>query len=259
MKEFYERCIQIYDDYREAVPSYAPAALSFYLLLILIPALTLIAIGTSFLNVDLTILENIIREIVMPEYSKIILSVLESRSFNTVALVTMIISIYTVSRGVGNIYVISKNMYGSDNDESILDYYMYTFKITIYLLLLFIGVIAVFAIKPLAYIYNILYPLFGVKHIILYFFMVLVLMSIYKLVPRVKINWSDAFQGSLIASVLMLVLFYGFNIYVQFANFQSVYGPLSFVVIILFIFNWSAEVFYLGMYVTNILHLRRKK
>ena len=33
--QLYQKCIQIYDDYREVVPSYAPAALSFYLLLIL--------------------------------------------------------------------------------------------------------------------------------------------------------------------------------------------------------------------------------
>ncbi len=257
MKEFYSRCIQIYEDYREAVPSYASAALAFYLLLILVPSFTLIAIGTSFLNLDLTFLENIIKGIVMPEYSSIIIEVLETRSFNTVAFVTMIISLYTVSRGVGNIYEISKHMYGDSEDESIFGYYIYTFKITIYLLLLIIGLIAVLAIKPLAYIYDILYPLFGVKHIILYFFMVFALMSIYLLVPRVKIHYSDAFQGALVASVLMLVLFYGFNIYIEFANFQSVYGPLAFVVIILFVFNWAAEIFYLGMYITNILHLRR--
>ena len=241
MKHFYDKCVEIYDDYRAVVPSYAAAALSFYLLLIIVPAFSLVAVGTSLLNIDMSLIENIIQQIVMPEYS------------------AMIISIYTVSRGVGNIYEISKNMYQEDRDESLISYYIYTFKVTIFLLLLFIGIIAVMALGPLAYIFNILYSLFGIRHIFLYFLMVFCLMSIYMIVPRIRTHHSDAFQGALVASALMLVLYYGLNIYFQFADFQSVYGPLSFIVVILFVFDWAAEIFYIGMYITNLLHLRRKE
>ena len=72
-----------------------------------------------------------------------LIEILESRSFNTVALVTILVSIYTVSRGIGNIYEISKRMYQPETEESILGFYVYTIKITIYLLLLLIGVIAI--------------------------------------------------------------------------------------------------------------------
>ena len=89
--------------------------------------------------------------------------------------------------------------------------------------------------------------------------MVFCLMSIYMIVPRIRTHHSDAFQGALVASALMLVLYYGLNIYFQFADFQSVYGPLSFIVVILFVFDWAAEIFYIGMYITNLLHLRRKE
>lgn len=257
MKAFYSRCVKIYDDYRAVVPPYAAAALSFYLLLILIPAFSLVAVGTSLLNIDMTMIEGIISEVIMPAYAEMLIEVLESKSVNTVALVTMVISMYTVSRGIGNIYEISKNMYQQDIDESLISYYIYTFKITIFMLLLFIGIIAVLAIGPLAYIFNILYTLFGIRHIFLYFLMVFCLMSIYMIVPRIRIHHSDAFQGALVASALMLVLYYGLNIYFRFADFQSVYGPLAFIVMILFVFDWAAEIFYIGMYITNILHLRR--
>lgn len=258
MKHFYEKCVKIYDDYRAVVPPYAAAALSFYLLLIIVPAFSLVAVGASLLNIDMSLIETMIQQVVMPEYSSMIIEVLESRSVNTVALITMLMSIYTVSRGIGNIYEISKNMYQQDIDESLISYYIYTFKITVFLLLIFIGVIAVMSIGPLAYIFNSLYLLFGVRHIFLYFLLVFCLMSIYMIVPRIKIHHTDAFQGSLVASALMLVLYYGLNIYFQFADFQSVYGPLAFIVVILFVFDWAAEIFYIGMYVTNILHLRRK-
>lgn len=258
MKRLYDKCTKIYDDYRGAVPPYAAAALSFYLILIIIPAFSLLAVGASLLSLDLSFIEGIIRRVIMDSYATMIIDVLHSRSINTVALITMIISIYTISRGIGNIYEISKNMYGQQlSDESLVSYYIYTFKMTVFLLLLFIGIIAVTAIGPLAYIINSLDFLFGVRHIILFFLMTFCLMSIYMIVPRIRIHYSDAFQGALVASVLMLILYYGLNIYFRFADFQSVYGPLALVVMVLFVFDWAAEVFYIGMYVTNVLHLRR--
>lgn len=259
MKSLYERCVKIYDDYREVVPPYAAAALSFYLLLILIPAFSLVAVGASLIKVDLTLVEDIISRVVMPEYASMLLDILKSKNVNTVALVTMIASLYTVSRGVGNIYEISKNMYQPDHDEGIVSYYIYTIKITVFLLLLFIGIIAVLAMGPLAYIFNILYSLYGVRHIMLYFIMVFCMMSIYLIVPRIRVHYADAFQGALVASALMLILYYGLNIYFRFVDFQTVYGPLAFIVVILFVFNWAAEILYIGMYVTNVLHVRRKE
>ena len=223
----------------------------------MIPAFSLVAVGTSLLNIDMSLIEDIISHVIMPEYSRMLIDILESKSVNTVALVTMIVSVYTVSRGVGNIYEISKNMYQQRIEESIVGYYIYTFKITIFILLIFIGFIMVLAMGPLAYIFNTLYNLFGFRHIFLYFLLVFCLMSIYMIVPRIRIHHADAFQGALVASALMLVLYYGLNIYFRFADFESVYGPLAFIVVILFVFDWAAEIFYIGMYMTNILHLRR--
>lgn len=259
MKKLYDKCINIYDDYRALVPPYAAAALSFYLLLILVPAFSLVAVGTSLLNIDMTVIENLISHYIMPDYAALLIDVIESRSINTVAMITMIFSFYAVSRGIGNIYEISKSMYQQRIEETIIGYYIYTFKITFFLLLLLIGIIASIAIGPLAYIFNVLYtlPLFGSRHILLYFLIVFCLMSVYMIVPKIKIHHSDAFQGALVAGALMLVLYYGLSIYFKFADFQSVYGPLAFIVMILFVFEWAAEIFYIGMYITNILHLRR--
>lgn len=259
MKVFYEKCVNIYDDYRAVVPSYAPAALSFYLLLIMVPIFSLLAIGTSLLNIDLTFISTLIKQVIVEEYAVMLIDVLQSKSVNTVAVVTMGISLYTVSRGIGNVYEISKNMYQQKEDEGIISYYIYTFKVTIFLILLLIGVIAVIAIGPLAMIFNFLYSLFGIKHIFLYFLMVFCLMSIYLIVPRIHIHHTDAFEGALVASALMLVLYYALNIYFQFADFQSVYGPLAAIVMVLFVFDWAAEVFYIGMYITNVLHRRREE
>ena len=55
MKDIYNKAMAIYDDYRYYVPSFSSAALSFYLIILLIPATTIIAVVTSSLNVSVDI------------------------------------------------------------------------------------------------------------------------------------------------------------------------------------------------------------
>lgn len=257
--EFYNRCIDIYDDYRAHVPSYASAALSFYLLLLLVPATSLFAVGASFFKLDLTIVERLIEQYIAAEYVDVILNILQTNTMNTVAFVTLLLSLYTVSRGVRHIYDLSRNMYGESEDENIFEYYMYSIKVTILLLVLFLGFVAIFAVKPLAQLLNSLYAIVGIRHILLYFILVVILMMIYKVVPRTKIGYEESFKGALIAGALLLILYYGLQIYFQFASFQTIYGPLASIVAVLFVFNLGAEIFYIGMYTTYIFYLRRKE
>ena len=52
MKDIYNKAMAIYDDYRYYVPSFSGAALSFYLIILLIPTMTIIAVYTASLCRD---------------------------------------------------------------------------------------------------------------------------------------------------------------------------------------------------------------
>ena len=259
MLDFYHRCIEIYNDYRENVPSYASAALSFYLILLIIPATSLFAVGASVFQLDLTMFEKLIAQYIAVEYVDIILSVLQTKTMNTVAFVTILLSLYTVSRGVRHIYDISRNLFGKNNDENIFEYFLYSIKVTVLLLFLFLGFVGIFAIKPLALLFDSLYAIVGIRHILLYFILVFVLMAIYKFVPRIKIGYKESFKGAMISGALLLILYYGLQIYFYFADFETIYGPLASIVAVLFVFNLGAEIFYIGMYTTHIFYIRRKE
>lgn len=259
MKKLYTQCIKIYDDYRAVVPPYAAAALSFYLLLLLIPATSLFAVGASFFKLDLSIVERMIERYITTEYVTVIIDILRTNTINTVAFVTLILSIYTVSRGIGNIYEISKNLYQEESEETILGYYVYSIKMTLYLLFIFLGFVSIFAIKPLALLFDSLYAIVGIRHVLLYLILVFCLMSIYKLVPRVKVGYRETFKGALIAGALMLILYYALQIYFMYASFETIYGPLASIIAVLFVFDWGAEIFYIGMYMTHIFYLRRNE
>ena len=125
MKDIYNKAMAIYDDYRYYVPSFSGAALSFYLIILLIPTMTIIAVVTSSLHI---ILEMAIKEFIQPAYAEMLIDTLKGSSLNTVSVLVFIWSFYAVSRGVGNIYDISKKMFAVvERSESVIAWYVYVF------------------------------------------------------------------------------------------------------------------------------------
>ena len=258
MKDIYTKAMAIYDDYRSYVPSFSSAALSFYLIILLIPATTIIAVVTSYLHVSVDILEMAIKEFIQPAYADMLLKTLKSSSLNTVSVLVFFWSIYAVSRGVGNIYDISKKMYSTqDSNESVVSWYMYVFKVTILLLATLITSIVLLATGPISKIFNFLYGIAYCRFALLFIIMVLFFMAIYMIVPRERVTYHEAMQGALVTSGGLVILYIALNIYFKYADLTSLYGPLTSICVILFVFDWASEIFYVGMYLTHIAFLRR--
>ena len=54
-----------------------------------------------------------------------------------------------------------------------------------------------------------------------------------------------------------MILYIALNYYFKYADLTSLYGPLTSICVILFVFDWASEIFYVGMYLTHIAYLRR--
>lgn len=261
VREIASLVYEIYNQYRKYVPAYASAALAFYLLILIVPAASILAMASHLFHVDLGMLEKFLETYIQPEYSRMIVSVLNRSSANISSIIILGFALYAVSRGVGNIYIISKDLFRTKNDEeeSLLDYYKYVFKVTILLLLAMMTIIFLLVSGPFSRIFNTLYGFAIFQYIIMYWLLVLFFMTVYMIVPKAHIDHHDAYIGAIVASSGIVIFYIFFKIYMHFANYQNVYGPLASIVLLLFVFNWSSEVFYIGMYVTHIQYLRRKK
>lgn len=90
MKDIYNKAMAIYDDYRYYVPSFSSAALSFYLIILLIPSMTIIAVVTSSLHISVDILEMGIKEFIQPAYAEMLIDTLKGSSLNTVSILVFI-------------------------------------------------------------------------------------------------------------------------------------------------------------------------
>ncbi|MBO6047861.1 MAG: YihY/virulence factor BrkB family protein [Erysipelotrichaceae bacterium] len=247
-------------DYRTYVPAFSGAALSFFLLVLIVPATTIIALTASIFNVDLSILTTVLQEY-LGEFASIVTSVLENASFSFSSVVILAISIYAISRAVGMIYQISKRMFPTDkyNNENIIFYYVYVISVTVVLLAMFSTMIVVIGLGPIARVFNIFYGyivfrvvLFAI--IAFFFFFVL-----YKIIPRTTIYAEDIARGALFTTIGLGGFYIFVMIYFHFANFSNVYGPLASLILILFVFNWGSEIFYIGMYVIHLRVLMRSE
>lgn len=258
MKDIYNKAMAIYDDYRYYVPSFSSAALSFYLIILLIPTMTIIAVVTSSLHISVDILEMGIKEFIQPAYAEMLIDTLKGSSLNTVSVLVFIWSFYAVSRGVGNIYDISKKMFAlEERSESVIAWYVYVFKVTMLLLGILLISIVLLATGPISKAFHFLYGIAFMRFVLLFLIMVLFFMAIYMIVPRERITYHEALQGAFITSGGIVILYIALNYYFKYADFTSLYGPLTSICVILFVFDWASEIFYVGMYLTHIAYLRR--
>ena len=241
-------------DYRTYVPAFSGAALSFFLLVLIVPATTMIALTAYIFRVDLSLLNAVLTEY-LGEFADIVVSVLENASFSLGSIIILAISIYAISRAVGMIYQISKKMFPTDkyNNENIIFYYIYVISITVVLLLMFSSFIVVIGLGPIARVFNIFYGYIVFRTILFAIMAFIFFFILYKMIPRTKIYAEDIARGALFTTIGLGGFYIFVLIYFHFANFSNVYGPLGSLILILFVFNWGSEIFYIGMYV---IHLR---
>ncbi|MEX2598307.1 MAG: YihY/virulence factor BrkB family protein [Dehalococcoidia bacterium] len=85
-----------------------------------------------------------------------------------------------------------------------------------------------------------------------FLFTLTIFLIIYRFVPDTKVPWSAAAAGAVLAATALELLKFGFTIYLsEFANYEQIYGNLSTVIIVLFGFFLTAQIFVIGAEVSS--------
>ena len=93
-------------DYRYKVNKNAGLCFAYYLI--------------SILNVDLGTLEQLLKNYLTPEFSNIIIASLKSSHITLSSIIILFISLFVVSRGINQLYGISKNLFPSAHQRNII-------------------------------------------------------------------------------------------------------------------------------------------
>ena len=96
-----------------------PGQLAFFLLLAMVPTITLIAYGASLFNVSMDFVSNFILKAFGSNVAELIMPILTDIKFTASFLIPLLIAFYTASRGASSIIVTSKQLYGFKNSTFI--------------------------------------------------------------------------------------------------------------------------------------------
>lgn len=244
-------------DYRYKVNKNAGICFAYYLIMSIIPICSLCAFLASIFNVDLTSLEELLKRYLTPEFSNIIIVSLKSSHISISSIIAIITSLFVVSRGINQLYGISKNLFPSTHQRNfIIEQIIMLFK-TLAVFVLLLLIISLLTIVPVINVFMNLSNLFIFDEIYLFLIMFVILFLLYKIIPDVKVHVLDIVKGAAFASLLMLILLSGLELYFSIADYATVYGPLASFVVIMISFTLVAEVIYIGMYVMFEGHMKR--
>ena len=251
--KLYDRIYNRLLDYLYKVPRTAGICFAYYMIIAIVPMMSLAAFIANLANIDLTIVEEFLSKFLTKEYSVIITQGLLNAKMTFGTLVILVISIYVVSRGINQIYAISKNFFPPDHERNMIIEIAISILKTLLVMIIIISMVASVTVLP------ILQQFIDIQNETLYMFLVIfVLMTLlYYVIPDCHVNLFDVLTGSFTATALLVILIKILGIYFSAANYQNVYGPLASIVIILMSLTFAAEVIYIGMYVMFENHMKR--
>ena len=118
--KIYDRINNRILDYRYKVNKNAGLCFSYYLIMSIIPICSLIAFFASVLNVDLSVIEEVLQKYLTPEFASVVVGSLNSSHITLSSIVVLCMSLFVVSRGINQLYGISKNLFPSAHERNII-------------------------------------------------------------------------------------------------------------------------------------------
>lgn len=255
--KIYNKLYYRYLDYRYKIPENAGICFSYYLIMSIIPICSIFAFLASILNIDLSMIRDFLYKFLTADFSNIIIEALQSREIKMSSLIAIGVSFWVVSRGINQLYGITKNLFPPEHERGFIIEQIFSILKTVLVFILLIVIISMLSFLPIV---NSIFPLnkiimFDDIYLFLAFFIILFLL--YKIIPDVHVNIKDIFAGTFVASLLLTLLLECLEIYFSFSNYSNVYGSFASIAVVLFSFNFIAEVIYIGLYVMFEAHMKR--
>lgn len=244
-------------DYRYKVHENAGICFAYYLIMSIFPICSLLSYFAAVFDIDLTLMTRILEKYLTPEFSEMILNAILNTNTSATSIIVIAISIFVVSRGIHQLYGISKNMFPPVHERTNFIEQVFTILKTVTVFILLLLIIAILTFFPI-----ILSSIETSRHYImdetiLFFCFLIIFFLLYKIIPDVHVHVADITVGSSVASILLLALISILQFYFSIADYQSVYGPLATIVVIMFSCTLVAEVIYIGMYAMFESHMYR--
>ena len=236
-----------------------PGNLAFFLVLSVVPIITLVGFIASFFNIDLNMIINAMQNTFPKEVSELLIPFISGKGIDINVGISMVTGFIIASNGAHSIIVASNTLYNISNDDY-LKRRIKAFLMTFLLVILFIFVVVVLAFGNhiLAAILNLgifknisrtIYPVFVyAKWPIAYFLIFFLLKVLFTMAPDERIPSRFVNKGVRFATLGWMLATAIYSFYVNhFANYDIFYGGLSNIIILMIWIYILAYILVLGI------------
>lgn len=236
-----------------------PGHLAFFLVLSIVPILSLISYFGSIFNISSDIIARFLTKSFSPEVANLLLPNNLSSATGWKFLILLVITFYIASNGMNSVIVASNAIYGKKNGSFIRrEIKSFTMNLIVIAIILVLLVFPVFGdliltllknfiikeniINNIIWVYNLVQgPLLW----IVIFFLVKLL---YIMAPDKKIPNRNTNYGSLFTTVFWILITEVYSLYVtKLADFSSIYGGIAMVAVLMLWIYILAGIFTIGL------------
>jgi membrane protein len=249
-----------------------PGQLAFFLVLSLIPIISLIGIIGPFFSLNIATLTDFVSDSFPSDISNVIVPIITGKGLDINMTFFLVFSFIIASNGAYSIIVTSNMLYGQDDNKGVLKRRIKSVFLTMLIVILFIFVLLVPAFggkifnvlreneiivsdlkDSIYYLYVIIkWPL---SLFLVYFFIKL----IYTIAPDKQIKSKTVTTGALATATLWILITNIYSYYVaNLAHYDIFYGSLSNVIILMFWVYLLSFTFVLGM-ALNVSYQKKEK
>ena len=242
-----------------------PGHLAFYFVLSVVPIITIILFVATSFNLSLSVITNFIEVNFSKEVLNVIYPILDNTGFTIGNIVFLCIAFFLASNGFDSIIIASNAIFNLNNSRyikrrikamimTLLMVLLFTFILIVPLFgETILGILINFTKEDnlLINAFNVLYPVLNIP---LTFLVVFIFIKIvYTIAPDDVIPSKYVNKGTIFTTICWILITVIYSYYIRnFAHFNTYYGGLSSIVILMMWFYFMAYVFVVGLAFNHI-------
>jgi len=240
-----------------------PGNLAFFLVMSLVPIVTLFGIIASLFSLSTDTLVNLVSNFFPSDVVDILLPFIDGSNLSANNIMLTVIGFYLSSNGPDSLIVASNMLYQSENGNYIFRK-VKSLVMTFFMVILFIFILLFLAFGNLIigwlshfevignFIANSYAFIVIFKFFIAFGFIFIILKILYTLAPNKKIKSKYVNKGSFVATLLILLVTSIYSFYVtNIARYDIIYGSLSNIIILIFLIYIISYIITLGIAINS--------
>lgn len=235
----------LFDLINEPEMKILPAHLAFFMVLSIIPIITLVAYAATIFKVPISSFIETLQGVLPQEVSDILLPIINGEGLNLTVGISMIMVFFLASNGTHSIIVASNTMYGIEHSSYLVRRIKALIIIVIMLLLIIFNLLVlgfgnnivhwILELKILSNVSSTLYEVFVLfKWPVALIFIFLLVKLVYTIAPDAKIPSRYTNKGAIFTTVFWSLATVIYSFYVtNFTNYNLFYGSLTNIIVMM--------------------------